>query len=122
MKAILISPGFGSGWSTSVWPMDTGGDLKAAKIFALTYRPLILAVMGGGDRMPAMRQFADEFAERFPEMSGPLTDPRNADDLRVVFVDDNRPFIVEEYDGNEGLRFRDTTPWIDPADLNLTPA
>jgi hypothetical protein len=36
----------------------------------------------------------------------------NLDDLGVEWIREGREFVVDEYDGAEGLRFRDEQEWI----------
>lgn len=96
-KKILISPGFGAGWST--W---TSGD--EAK-FGLTYQPLIDFLERGGkitskdENCPILKQFMDDFRAKFgPKAHFYLG---GAKDLVVREVDG--PFFVDEYDGSESI-------------------
>jgi hypothetical protein len=84
--AVLISPGYGAGWSS--WSSKE-----------LLFDPKIVAMVEAGVN-PA------EYCE---ETYGGYF---NADDLTVVWVDQGREFIVEEYDGFESLVFKDEVKWI----------
>lgn len=115
---ILISPGFGAGWSS--WTSD-GHEAQA---FMLTYKPLIDAITDGVDTgyvesgieskaRPGspLDRFAHEYAERFedaPYLGG-------ARDLTVVEVED--VFRISEYDGSESVEIRDNVGWFDPDDF-----
>ena len=94
-RKILISPGFGAGWST--WM----GDREEAE-FALFYKPLLEALEGDrGFFDVALEAFKHDYKAKFgkePYCGG-------ADTLRIETV--SGPFRVEEYDGSESLRFRD---------------
>lgn len=110
-REVLISPGFGAGWST--WVCSYGDNQGEAKRFALFYQPLIDAIkdaqsksIDDGSFAKALAQFKREFEEKFgdePYCGG-------ARDLRVVEVDG--PFIVREYDGSETIQLRGSTDWI----------
>ncbi len=112
MTKILISTGFGAGWST--WIGSSDEETK----FALTYGPLIEFIEAGGSLSNAggtrfasdgntpifdgvkpdvLRQFAVEYYEKFndvPYLGGAYS-------LEVVEV--NGPFRVDEYDGSESV-------------------
>lgn len=98
-RKILISPGFGAGWSTWI-----GGGNREETEFALFYQPLIDAIESADTAAfeAALAQFKREFADKFgghePYCGG-------ARDLTVETV--HGQFMVEEYDGSESLRFRD---------------
>lgn len=119
MTKILISPGYGAGWST--WIGD-GQNLELLK-WVLTYQPLIDFIEQGGkftaDEIryrfetdhntpnystlhPVLRAFAEEYLRRDPEGSPYLG---GAQDLTVVEVDG--PFRVDEHDGFESITVMD---------------
>jgi hypothetical protein len=115
---ILISPGFGAGWSS--WCYDN----HEATVFMLTYEPLIETIERGedigyvddfgGDKFrpgTPMARFVDDYKERFgdtPYLGG-------ARDLAVREVD--QPFRIHEYDGSESVEYRDNVGWVDPRDF-----
>lgn len=87
-KQILISPGFGAGWST--WMDD-----EACK-FALTYQPLIDDILRDGK---PSKENLDAFVEEYVEKFGRQPYTGGARDLTVATVDG--PFRIDEYDGSE---------------------
>ena len=97
MTKILISPGYGAGWST--W-----SDKEHEK-FALTYQPLIdYLEANDGDNDSAefgalVDQFIKDLKAEFGEDASFYTG--GARDLCVVDVDG--PFSVREYDGFESI-------------------
>jgi hypothetical protein len=93
--AVLISPGFGAGWST--WAHNGEGE---ALLFDSR---LVDAVLAG---MPL-----SEF-EAYCESLGYDHYMGGAEDLRVVWVDAGTRFIVEEYDGSESLRTFDDLCYV----------
>lgn len=96
MKKILISGGFGAGWSTWTY----GG--KEEEEFALFYQPLIDFLESDDHNNTAkfkevLAQFSTDYEEKFgktPYIGG-------ADGLYVAEVDG--PFRIHEYDGAESL-------------------
>lgn len=107
MTKILISPGFGAGWST--WHYTGNTD---EKVFMLTYPPFIEACEAGQPITDELtEQFMADFVARFGDEDTPYTGGLR--DLTVVEVDS--PFIVTEYDGSENIQTRDNTGWFDPS-------
>lgn len=134
MKAVLISPGFGAGWSS--WE---GGD-DERRAFLLSHNGLISALLAGEDLGLSERyvspddfQNGDEFdavgyarahvregspLDRFlldwVERFGPSDLPYlgGARDLQVQLVDDHAVFRIHEYDGSESVELRDELSWF----------
>jgi hypothetical protein len=125
MRKILISPGFGAGWSS--W--SSGPTAR----YMLTYEPIIRFIEGGGKfeytgarhafvnnpdgpgtihdfsvLHPLLRQLCEECQEKF----GDVPFLGGARDLEVVTVGDNERVKVDEYDGSESLSYRDETDWF----------
>lgn len=103
MSKILISPGFGAGWST--W---ADGDHVR---FCLTYEPFIKK-LENGDKL------TEEDGEKFIEdlikecgKSGEYFYMGGMCDLEVVDVDG--PFHVHEYDGHESLNTPTNMDWME---------
>lgn len=115
MNKILISPGYGAGWST--WNSNPNPEVRK---FILTYPPLIEYVEQGGTFSeaetrikyepdnetriltalhPVLRQFLEDLQEKFPEADYFYLG--GARDLEVFEVDG--PFRIEEYDGFESV-------------------
>lgn len=80
MVAVIVSPGFGAGWST--WATDLG----EAAVFA---PDVVEWIEGGkvGDR---------DFAERYGYAGGLM-------DTYIEWVPKGSRFIIDEYDGSESL-------------------
>jgi len=83
--AVLISPGFGAGWST--WNEEHEEGL-------LFDRDIAEAVLAGNN---------DE-AERIAEEKYPGAYLGGAAGLEVVWIEQGTTFTVEEYDGSESIR------------------
>jgi hypothetical protein len=86
-RKILVSPGFGAGWST--WH-----DGEVAK-YMLTYEPLIKAIEEEGEIAVAVEQLEADVQRLFGEdiYTGGI------DSLCVVEVEGR--VLIEEYDGSE---------------------
>ena len=90
-RPILISPGYGAGWST--WAHD-----PEAATAALTYQPLIDAVLRGdkiGEDHPAVVSFLESLGPDAYFYCGGLRD------ITVAYVEGD--FDVNEYDGSESV-------------------
>ncbi len=97
---VVISPGFGAGWST--WA-DT--DNEAVVAAYLTDPALMADLLAGVDPSDACDAFAARFALAFPE-EDEVNPPIFPGRLRVAEV--HGPYIIEEEDGFETIRHRDT--------------
>lgn len=119
MTKILISPGYGAGWSS--W---AHGDTEQRK-FWLSYEPIIEFIEGGGaftgadtdiqyetdgntpiyDALhPLLRQFIKDYVAKFgkdEDGSDPYFYFGGANDLAVTEV--FGPFMVDDYDGSESV-------------------
>ena len=91
--AVLISPGFGAGWST--WAI---GDRDELLFDAEIAQALLDGVDYGDIELLAKSKYPDQYL-------GGL------DDLEVQWVDQGTEFTVEEYDGSESIRYKDGTIW-----------
>lgn len=83
--AVLISPGFGAGWST--WNSDEVRD-------TLLFDPEIVNAVLAGDNDQAARLAAKKAPDGY--FGG-------ARDLTVEWLDKGTVFEVDEYDGSESL-------------------
>ncbi len=84
--AILISGGFGAGWST--WNSDK-------REYLLFDKELVELVLKG-DRKGAAQKAEEHFGEDYVCTLG-------AEDLEVEWLDEGSQFEVNEYDGSESL-------------------
>lgn len=103
---VLISPGYGAGWSTWCY-----GD-RAATIMALTDPKVIREVKrarraGESINPDVIADFEERFEARFPGQSFYTGGSRDLD-VRIV----SGPFIVNEYDGSESIQ-QGTNHFID---------
>lgn len=112
-RKVLVSPGFGAGWSTWI------GSSREQKEFALFDEALIAAVEAGCDlgvpekynTEPSPDSPIGDFLRRFQERF-PGEDPYlgGARDLTVEVVEGQ--FQVDEYDGSETVRTRSAEDWF----------
>lgn len=93
--AVLISPGFGAGWST--W---SRGEETEALLFDSRLVDAVLA------KMPH-----HEF-ESYCESLGYDHYMGGAEDLQVVWLDAGTRFVVEDYDGSESIRTFDDLCYV----------
>ena len=91
--AVLVSPGHGAGWST--WAL--GDDEE------MLFDPVIAQMVLDDADIDEMEEVA---RLRYPDQHlGGL------EDLTVQWVDQGKEFIVEEYDGAESIRYKDSIIW-----------
>lgn len=96
--AVLLSPGFGAGWST--WEHEDG----ASELMIFDRRLVELAERGGTENE------AEELAKELTGLdyiySGGWSD------ISIKWVDEGTIFYVHEYDGSESLRhLNDGNEW-----------
>jgi hypothetical protein len=99
---VLISTGFGAGWST--W-----NDREVAK-YMRTYKPIIEAIEMGNrmyEEHPLVLQLQKECKEKFGK---DYVCVLGAEDLIVVEV--TPPFKIHEYDGKESIDLPQDDDWI----------
>lgn len=87
--AVLISPGFGAGWST--W-----ADAEHKK--TMLFDPDMVNALLAGDRDLVAKLAEEKCSDVY---IGGLRD------LEVVWIEQGSPFTVEEYDGHESIRTSD---------------
>lgn len=95
MSKILVSPGYGAGWST--WLSDPR---------VLVYQPIIDHLEAGGSltgNHPLLEQMAKDLDLDSPYYGGVA-------DLMVVDTK-GLPFQVREYDGSETVHYLASTRW-----------
>ena len=94
--AVLVSPGFGAGWST--WDHE---DRREENIcFDAEVVQWVI------DGMPNADDFMEATKERLSVYTGGMRD------LKIQWVDPDSKFRIEEYDGSESIHFEDQTEWI----------
>jgi hypothetical protein len=100
--AVLISPGFGAGWST--WNADSAHNNED-----LLFDPWIVDILINKDYSDSekIERVLAHCALKYP---GAYTG--GIKDLTVVWVPKDTAFIVEEYDGSESIKFRDQEQWM----------
>ena len=90
---VLISPGFGAGWST--W-----ND----QIPELLFDPVLVSWVEDGTSPETIEAYC---IAKYP--SGYFA---GVADLEVVLVKTGTEFIIHEYDGAESIRLKDEMKWI----------
>jgi hypothetical protein len=90
--AVLVSPGFGAGWST--WNSDS----------ELLFDPTIVEMIEDGTNSETITQYCEA---KYPDgyYGG-------AGDLKVQWLPVGTAFRIHEYDGSESVEIRDDINWI----------
>jgi hypothetical protein len=92
--AVLISVGFGAGWSS--WNRE---------IPELVFDPDVVGMV-----LSDQRSKIGPFVEsKYPDV---YVSTLGADQLTVVWVDQGTEFQIDEYDGSESIRFKEKQEWI----------
>ena len=91
--AVLYSPGYGAGWYT--WH----------NIPELIYDPKIVEMIEQG-RLNDVEAYCEETYPSFTKCY------MGAEDLTITWIKEGRVFLIEEYDGNESIRFREDIDWL----------
>jgi hypothetical protein len=91
--AVLISPGYGGGWST--WAYGDSDELLFDPVIA---------------KMVLDHADVDDI-EAVARVRYPNEHLSGIEDLEVQWVDQGKEFIVEEYDGAESIRYKDGIIW-----------
>jgi hypothetical protein len=89
--AVIFSPGYGSGWYTS-------HDIEA-----LIFDSSIVAWIE-----------AEEYdkIKNYMILKYPDTWFGALEDLRIAWIPEGTEFVIDEYDGNESILFKDKVSWI----------
>lgn len=90
--AVLISPGFGAGWST--WNHH---------IPEILWDPTIVQMLEEGCRPQVLHQYVEDV---YPDVNAFGTAS-----LRVVWIPEGTRFRVTEYDGHESIVLHDEENW-----------
>lgn len=91
--AVIISRGFGSGWSGSNEILAMDMDIALA-VEAKDWEAV---------KQIVVEKFGEEHEVSFYGL----------EDCVIRWVDIGRKFIIEEYDGAESIRFLDETNWLE---------
>lgn len=94
---ILISPGFGAGWST--WEHEN----KVTKRMMLTDPDLIAAIEVYGTDSAEAQGAKDRLFERIAALSADGGIPYGGGFEQLEVVDVELPFRIDEYDGSESV-------------------
>lgn len=95
--AVLISPGFGAGFST--W--DYGGDYPE-----IIFDPLIVEILLGNKKNKT-ESICDYIEKNYPGFC-----TLGVEDLVVEWIDVGAKFRIDEYDGCESLIIENENSWI----------
>lgn len=93
--AVLISPGFGAGWST--W--CSVDDQREAMLFDSRLVDFVLSHGAGG-----LGDYAESLG--YDSYMG------GADDVHVEWLEPGTRFLIEEYDGSESIRTFDDLSYV----------
>jgi hypothetical protein len=95
--AVLVSPGFGAGWST--WSYSGREDYRNFML----HDPTLVAMVERGDSVEAI--------ESYVTAKHPDTYCGGADDLTIQWLPVGTAFRIHEYDGSESVEIRDDIEW-----------
>lgn len=109
--AVLISPGYGSGWTT--WNQDH------KDVEQMLYDPDIVNALLDWKKEDGSRKFLEmrikEIADaKYGQDPDGCFFGNGLRDVEVVWVEKGRKFIIKEYDGAESIQFCDEIKWITP--------
>ena len=96
--AVIISPGFGAGWST--WNNDSIAEV-------LLFHPKIVEMV----EQNRISEITDNWLRINCDISIDYICTL-ADSLQIEWMPIGTPFIVEEYDGSESIRTLDDLPFV----------
>jgi hypothetical protein len=95
--AVIVSPGFGAGWST--WSYRGEEDYRDFMLFDPTLVDMI------------ERSESAETIETYVTFVHPGTYCGGADDLTIQWLPVGTAFRIHEYDGSESVEIRDDIEW-----------
>ena len=91
---VLISPGFGAGWST--WNYDWRPEMA--------FDPEIIELVE--------KEASMDVIEKIASIKYPNAYFGSVADLEVVLVKTGTEFIIHEYDGSESIQTKDDFKWL----------
>jgi hypothetical protein len=95
--AVLVSPGFGAGWST--WAYSGEEDNRDFML----HDPTLVTMVERGDSVEAIESYVTAIH--------PHTYCGGADGLTIFWLPVGTAFRIHEYDGSESLEIRDDMIW-----------
>ena len=95
--AVLVSPGFGAGWST--WSYVGEEDYRNFMLFD----PTLVTMVERGDSVEAIESYVTAIH--------PHTYCGGASDLTIQWLPVGTAFRIHEYDGAESVEIRDDIEW-----------
>ena len=95
--AVLVSPGYGAGWST--WAYSGEEDYRDFML----YNPTLVDMVE--------RKVPAEAIEAYVNSVHPNTYCGGANDLTIEWLPVGTAFRIHEYDGSESLEIRDDMIW-----------
>lgn len=103
--AVLISPGFGAGWST--WNYEYPEMIFDPDIVEVLESNPIIDPHDADESYSLLEKIKSIAEKKYPDayLGG-------ADDLRIVWIEKGTNFIVDEYDGSESIRTRESVNWL----------
>lgn len=101
--AVLYSPGYGSGWTT--W--NQSHPCVEEMLFDADIVKAILEHGSTGDTT----KIVDIAQEKYGKIDEYFC-AQGLKNISIAWVNVGRKFIVTEYDGSEGIQFRDEMNWI----------
>ena len=95
--AVLVSPGFGAGWST--WAQSVEEDDPGFMMFDPTLVDMV-------ERGASVEEIESYVTAKYPN-----TYCGGADDLTIQWLPVGTAFRIHEYDGSESVEIRDDIQW-----------
>ena len=95
--AVLVSPGYGAGWSTWAYRVDEDNP------GFMLHDPTLVTMVERGDSVEAI--------EAYVTAKHPDTYCGGADDLTIQWLPVGTAFRIHEYDGYESVEIRDDIIW-----------
>jgi hypothetical protein len=105
MTDILVSPGFGAGWTT--WCNGPDDFMRA-----LRSDPKLVEIVRNDKHLTG-----EEFSKRVEELKKEFgeddcyTYEGGVEDLIVVQIPEGEQFYIHEYDGSESVKYRNSDNW-----------
>jgi hypothetical protein len=107
--AVLVSGGFGGGWSTWMKYHLSDGPCRS-----MAFEPKVVEILLAGlmDKNRAERKVTKDKIEAYMAEAYPDFYAGGIGGLRIVWVPQGAKFHIEEYDGNETLVLESDINWL----------